>query len=125
KKQSLTWVLALALCTGTLSFDTVKAKSLNLDQDKNITELLKQLENRFDVRFNYESGLKNLKIKNNFDIKNLRKGDIESFVKEVTLNQIAIEKVGNNAYVIQKPTAASVNQASTLVNTISNTVQQT
>src|SRR5690606_22988485 len=60
-----------------------------------------------------------------FNIKNLRKGDIDSLVKEVTLNQIVIEKVGNNAYVIQKPTAASVNQESTLVNTISNTVQQT
>lgn len=102
KKRSLTVALAFTLTMSTPYYGAAESNFLKeINQDKSITELLSQLERRFDVRFNYESDLKNLKIKNTFDIRNLRKNDIEKFVKEITLNQIIVEKAGNNAYVIK------------------------
>lgn len=79
-----------------------KASCFLLHQDKNITEVLHQVEQRFGVRFNYESDLKDLKVDNNFDISSLKKSDVSEFLKEVTLHQIAVEQVGSDAYIIRK-----------------------
>lgn len=121
KSKRLTLVLALALCAGSINLHPAVAKPMSLEQDKNITQLFKQLEKRFDVRFNYESGLKNLKIKNDFDISKIGKGDIETFVRQVSMDQILIEKVGDYSYVIQKPstsTSGKQNVSSIATNTI-------
>lgn len=102
KRKLLSWVFTAILCVLMPSFGILKADTFRSEQDKNITDLLKKLEIQFDVRFNYESGLKNTKIKNNYDIKKLRQVDIEAFVRDVSFNQVAVEKVGGNIYVIQK-----------------------
>lgn len=101
KKRSLTTVLAIALLVGTSSH--LCANEYSNYQDQNITKLLSQLERKFDVHFNYESGLKNVKIRNHFDLKNLRKKDIHNFIEQVSFNQIVVEKVSSNAYVVRKP----------------------
>jgi len=101
KKQSLTLALAIILSMGVFQLGIAKGTYFLLHQDKNITEVLKQVEKRFGVRFNYESDLKDLKVKNNFDINSLKKSEVAEFLKNVTLNQISVEQVGNNAYVIR------------------------
>lgn len=102
KKQSLTIALAIALSMGLPHKDVAIGASIDLHQDRSITEVLKQVETRFGIRFNYESDVKNLKIKNNFNINSLKRSEIEKFLKDVTLNQISVEKIENNAYVIRQ-----------------------
>lgn len=102
KRKLLTSALALTLTVGPLYHAQVFGANIVLDQDRSITELLIQLENKFGVRFNYESKLKNLKIKNTFDVKSLKKNEIEHFIKKVTLNQIQIDRVGEDSYIIRK-----------------------
>ncbi|WP_246229353.1 SusC/RagA family TonB-linked outer membrane protein [Sphingobacterium shayense] len=102
KKQSLIIALAIALSMGLPHKDVAMGASIDLHQDRSITEVLKQVETRFGIRFNYESDVKNLKIKNNFNINSLKRSEIEKFLKDVTLNQISVEKIENNAYVIRQ-----------------------
>lgn len=100
-------MLTMALSWGAPHLALPNKIYLEHNQDKNITEVVKILEKRFGVHFNYESELKNLKIKNEFNINTLKRSDLEKFVKEVTLNQIQIEKVGNDAYIIRRDRQAS------------------
>ncbi len=108
KKQKLTLALALALSLGLPNINHSYAGSLSSYQDKNITELIQKLEKKFKVRFNYESKLKDLKIKNNYEIGSLKKSEIVNFLSEVSFQQIQIDKVGENAFTMRlKPNSSS------------------
>lgn len=102
RKHALSLMLAIALCEIVPSSSSATTNLLEVNQNTNIVELLVRIEKQFDVHFNYESALKLLKIKDGYSLKNLRKGDIESFVQEVTLQQIKVEKIGDDSYIIRR-----------------------
>lgn len=124
KRQSLTWAFALTLALGPFYSTQVVAAKIELEQDRSITELLVQLENKFGVRFNYESKLKNLKIKNSFDVKNLKKDEIEIFVKRITLNQIQIDRIGQDSYIIRKVSSMQSARETAEIGTSTAVLQQ-
>jgi len=102
KKQLLTTIaLVLAINMGSPEGLMANNSVFLVSQDKNITEVFKQMEKRFNIRFNYESDIKNLKVKNSFDISKLKRSNIPAFIESVTLNQIAVEPVGSDAYVVR------------------------
>jgi len=88
KKQSLAFAMVMAIGAGTPDIGLARATGAALAQDKSIGELLKQLEERFDVRFSYESGLKNIKVKDDADLDAPQKGDLARFVEDAALDRV-------------------------------------
>lgn len=111
KKKSITLVLAMSMTFGLFNQSRASEAWL-LHQDKNITELIQQLERQFNVKFNYESKLKHLKIKNDFNTTKLEKDQIISYIQKVSMHQIQIEKIGIDSYVLKlkKTNNSSANQ---------------
>ncbi len=102
RKHALSLMLAIALCEIMPSSSSAITNRLEVNQNTNIVELLARIEKQFDVHFNYESALKLLKIKDDYSLENLRKSDIESFVQDVTLQQIKVDKIGEDSYIIRR-----------------------
>lgn len=99
KNKLLSIVFSVAF-GGVLSTEAMASSEINL-QNKNITEILGLLEKKFNVRFNYESSLSQLKVDNDFNDKHLKIDEIERFIKESTKERIHVSKVRDNYYVLR------------------------
>lgn len=101
KKPTITLALALALCSGLHASPCTSNMDLIAFQDRSMIELIQHLEGKFNVRFNYESNLKHVKIKNDFQNNRIQKADLPNFIKDITFDQVEAEIVGQNAYILK------------------------
>ncbi|MGN2372349.1 SusC/RagA family TonB-linked outer membrane protein [Sphingobacterium spiritivorum] len=71
-------------------------------QNREIGPVISKIEKKLNIRFGYDTGIGHLKIKDDTDLKNLKKDNLNAFIMEISYDQLQVSQVDNMLFVLSR-----------------------